>query len=495
MPAPVRRTPRRLTLLASAALLAASVTSLAAQSSVQPSTDTRPAASAPQASGAAANRTNQPASNGTATVDRPPLPSMMPPVMGPDPSILALIPASARADAGKGFDAEAATRAYLATIPASKKAQSDAYFEGGYWITLWDFVLSAAVLVLLLNHGWSRAMRDRAERVARRPSLRTFVYFAQYVTAYSLILFPFTAYTDWWRERRYGLATQTFGPWLGDEVKTFGLTLVFGGLAVMGLYGVVRRLPRSWPVWGALVTMAFVVVSMLFGPVYILPLFNKVTRLQDARVRDPIISMARASGIPARDVFVVDASRQTTRVSANVSGIFGTMRITLNDNLLHRGTLPEIEAVMGHEMGHYVLNHVYEMLVELLVIVVAGFALLKAAFERARRCWGERWGIRGLDDPAGLPLAALIVSAYLFALTPVLNTIVRTNEQEADTFGLNASRQPDGFALVTLKLADYRKLEPSPLEEWMFYDHPSGRTRILGAMRWKAEHPNGPFGP
>ena len=97
--------------------------------------------------------------------------------------------------------------------------------------------------------------------------------------------------------------------------------------------------------------------------------------------------------------------------------------------------------------------------------------------------------------PAGLPLAALVLSAYLFVLTPVVNTIIRTNEQEADTFGLNASRQPDGFALVTLKLADYRKLEPSPVEEFLFYDHPSGRTRILGAMRWKAEHPNGPFGP
>jgi STE24 endopeptidase len=198
--------------------------------------------------------------------------------------------------------------------------------------------------------------------------------------------------------------------------------------------------------------------------------------------------MARANGIEAADVWEVNASKQSKRISANVSGLLGTQRITLNDNLLQRATLPEIEAVMGHEMGHYVLHHVYKLLLAFGVLIAIGFALVSTFFERLRRRFEKRWRITGVGDPAGLPLLALLFSTYLFLLTPVTNTIIRSNEYEADIFGLNAARQPDGFATITLKLGEYRKLEPTPLEEFVFYDHPSGRTRIYAAMRWKGEN-------
>ena len=187
-------------------------------------------------------------------------------------------------------------------------------------------------------------------------------------------------------------------------------------------------------------------------------------------------------------MYVVDASRQTTRISANVSGLGQTMRITLNDNLLRRGTPEQILAVMGHEMGHYVLNHMYKILMFYLIVYVTGFSLLKWGLDRCLRRWGERWQIRGVGDLAVLPLAMLIVSIFFFVLTPVMNTFSRTIETEADFFGLNASRQPDGFAQIALQLAEYRKLSPGPVEEWLFYDHPSGRVRIYTAMRWKAEN-------
>jgi STE24 endopeptidase len=263
--------------------------------------------------------------------------------------------------------------------------------------------------------------------------------------------------------------------------------LVLGGLTVTVLYGVVRRLPRSWPALGAAVAIAFLVFGALIGPVFIAPLFNKYTPLSDPRIRDPILRVARANGIEASKVYVVDASRQTTRVSANVSGILGTQRITLNDNLLRRCTLPEIESVMGHEMGHYVLHHVYQSVVFFTLVIAAGFALLRWAFVWVAARWGERWGIRSIDDPAGLPLAVLILTLYFFVLTPVINSDIRANEAAADIFGLNAVREPDAAALVDLKLVEYRKVDPTPLEEFLFYDHPSPRNRIYQAMRWKAE--------
>jgi STE24 endopeptidase len=269
------------------------------------------------------------------------------------------------------------------------------------------------------------------------------------------------------------------------------VSLVLGGVAVAVLYEVLHRFPRRWPALGAAVTIAFVVIGALIAPVFIAPLFNRYTVLTDARIREPILRLSHANGIAADRVYVVDASRQTTRISANVSGLLGTERITLNDNLLRRATLPEIESVMGHEMGHYVLLHIYQLIVFFALVTVAGFALLRAGFARAVERWGGRWGIRGIDDPAGLPLFTLIFSAYLFLLTPVLNTYVRSTEAAADIFGLNAARQPDGFALIALKLAEYRKLDPGPIEELLWYDHPSGRARIRMAMQWKAmeSHP------
>jgi STE24 endopeptidase len=254
------------------------------------------------------------------------------------------------------------------------------------------------------------------------------------------------------------------------------------------LFAVVRRLQRNWWIWGALVTSAFVAFVALIVPVYIVPVFNKVTKLDDPKITAPILRLARANGIPANDVYEVDASRQSTRMSANVSGIGGTMRITLNDNLLNRGTPEEIMSVMGHEMGHYVLHHIYKDLLFNLVMIVLLFAGLKWSLGWTLARWGGKWGIRGIADPAVVPLVVLLGSTFAFVLTPVFNTETRTAEYEADMYGLNASRQPDGFAQAAIHLGEYRKMKPGPVEEWIFFDHPSGYNRIYAAMRWKKEN-------
>jgi STE24 endopeptidase len=209
-------------------------------------------------------------------------------------------------------------------------------------------------------------------------------------------------------------------------------------------------------------------------------------------VRASILRLARQNGIPARGVYEVDASRQSNRISANVSGFLGTERITLNDNLLRRCSPECVEAVMGHEMGHYVLNHIYKSILFYLLIYTVFFAALRRALDGALARWGTRLRIRDSNDPAMLPLALLILSTLFFLLTPITNTWTRTGEYEADIFGLNTSRQPDGFAEASLLLSEYRKLEPGPVEEFLFFDHPSGRTRIFSSMRWKAENSCGP---
>jgi STE24 endopeptidase len=386
------------------------------------------------------------------------------------------------------FDAVAATNAYMAQIPADKTARSDAYFEGGYWLILWDFLYGAVVCLLLLNLRWSARMRDLSERVTRFKPVHTFVYFLQYLILTTILVFPLTVYEDYVREHKYGLATQTFGPWMMDQIKEFAVTLVLGGVLAILLFGVVRRLPRTWWIWGAVVTICFLIFGILISPVYIVPIFNNVTILNNPKVVDPILSMARANGIPAKDVYEIDASKQTTRMSANVSGFANTMRITLNDNLLRRGSPEEIQAVMGHEMGHYVMNHIYKAIMFFSIVIVLAFVYLRWGLDWAIQRWGEKWQIRGVGDTAVLPLVILLVSIFGFVFTPINNTFIRTQEREADMYGLNTSRQPDGFAQAAIHLGEYRKMNPGPVEEWIFFDHPSGRNRIYAAMRWKAEN-------
>ncbi len=143
---------------------------------------------------------------------------------------------------------------------------------------------------------------------------------------------------------------------------------------------------------------------------------------------------------------------------------------------------------MGHEMGHYVLNHIPKDITFFLVVIVVGFRFLRWSLEWSLNGGAQKWQIRGISDPAVLPLAVLLVSIFFFVLTPFLNTHTRTAEAEADIFGINASRQPDGFAQAAIHLGEYRKMKPAPLEEWVFFDHPSGYNRIHMAMQWKAKN-------
>jgi STE24 endopeptidase len=386
------------------------------------------------------------------------------------------------------FDADAATEAYMAMMPPAAIARSNAYFEGGYWLILWDFVYGAVVSLLLLNLRWSARMRDVAVRLSRFRWVQTMIYWVQYDIVTVILGFPLGWYEGLFREQKYGLATQTFGPWMGDQVKAFLVSLVLGAIALPVLFAIVRRFPRTWWLGGSIAGIVLTIILVAIGPVFLQPIFNKITRLDDRRVTTPILRMAHANGIPANDVYEIDASRQTTRMSANVSGFAGTMRITLNDNLLRRGSLEEIEAVMGHEMGHYVLHHILWGISFIAVVIVVSMAWLSWSVLWAIRRWGAKWDVRDVGDPAVLPLGMLLISMVFFVLTPILNTQTRLQEKEADMFGLNASRQPDGFAQADIHLGEYRKMRPGRLEEWIFFDHPSGYDRIHSAMVWKSQN-------
>ena len=383
------------------------------------------------------------------------------------------------------IDAEAATQAYLDRLPSDVVARSNAYYEGGYWLQLWNWLLGLAIAAVLLFGRWSARMRDWAQRVGRKAVLRDALFGVLYVAAAWVLSLPLTIYQGFVREHQYAMATQGFGAWFGEQVVGLVVAMVAFAFIAAVFYAVVRRAGERWWMWGTLVGVGLLVLQMLVSPVFIDPLFNTYKPLEEGPVKRAVLAMAQADGVPADNVYEFDASRQTTRVSANVTGLFGDAAVRLNDNLLRRSSVPEIRAVMGHELGHYVMHHIWHFIVAIGWLLFLGFAFAQWAMRRLLARWGDRWAVRSVADVASLPLFLAVISTVALVLTPATNTLTRLQEIEADRFGLNLSREPHGLAEVTLKLTEYRKPDPSPLEEIVFFDHPSTRHRVHDAMRWR----------
>lgn len=386
------------------------------------------------------------------------------------------------------FDVEAATRAYLDTLQGRAKEKSDAYFEGGYWLILFGTIVAVLVDWLILKFRLSAKFRDIGEKRFKRPFWITWLTALLYTIVGWIISLPWTIYIGFWREKQYDLLDQGFGAWFGEQAIALVISLVAFPFVVATIYAVIRKAPRTWWLWGTGVVGIFLFIMVMVTPVFISPLFNTYTEMEDGPLRDRIVAMAHRYDVPAENIYVFDQSKQHKRVSANVSGFGPTIRISLNDNLLERTSEEEVLAVMGHELGHYKLGHgPTRVSMMLLIIGVVLFITSRVAPWLIAR-YGDRWNVRDIADPASIPVLG-IVTSILFALaTPAFNNITRVQENEADAFGLDAAQEPDGFARAAMRLSEYRKLEPGAVEEFIFYTHPSGENRVRRSMQWKADN-------
>ena len=405
-------------------------------------------------------------------------------------SIITIIQAavSGIAAAAPPFDAEAATRAYLATLNGAARARSDAYFEGGYWLPIWGALFSVIAYWIMLRFGWSAAWSTWSKKVVKWRWLQPALYSVPFGLIGGLMTLPWAIYTDFIREHQYGMSNQNAVEWTKELLIMTGVSVLLSAVVFTVIYAVIRNSPKRWWLWAAVASGALFSVMILIAPIFIEPLLNKYTPMADGPVRSEILKIAHAQKIPTNDVYVVDASKQTKRISANVAGIGPTIRIALNDNLLNRSNIHGIKAVMGHEMGHYKLNHIQKLLFYLTLMSLALFAFLYLAAPRILARNGSRWGVREVADPASAPLLFMLLAILSVPGGILFNSIIRHHESEADAFGLEAAREPDGFAMTAMQLSEYRKIEPSVIEEMLFYDHPSGRTRVRMAMDWKARH-------
>lgn len=377
---------------------------------------------------------------------------------------------------------------YLAEARAGFTAENRAYQSTRVALALLGPLVSILIGLLLLWTGLSARFRDIAHALGRRLYVRVLVYFALYATTLFLIGLPLAWYEEFALELQYGLSTQSLGQWFLDGVKSLGFDIVVGGVVptLAIAYLAITRSPRRWWLWLATGTLPVVVTAVLLQPLVFDPLFNHFTSLEDRALKQQILALADRAGIPANDVFQVDMSTRTKKVNAYVTGFGATHRIVLWDTTLRAMKSDEILFVMGHEMGHYVLGHVWKGILVYSLLAFAGFWLTARIAAAAIRRFGERWNIAGTHDVAAMPLLFAILTALSLLAQPGLDLLSRQIEHEADVYGLEITRDNDAAARAFLKLAANNRSDPEPPRwvEALTYTHPPLAERIRFALSY-----------
>jgi STE24 endopeptidase len=382
------------------------------------------------------------------------------------------------------FDPQAATAVYIDSLGPDALAKAAAYTTGGHWLLFWNLLVSAVIAWLIVRSGILDRISTKVG--ARRFNLRAFVIAAVYFLVANLISLPWTLYQEWWRELSYGRTSQPLGDFLGQSALSVAIFAVLFGLFFVGVYGLMRRTGRFWWAWSGALTAFALSAFLLAGPVFIEPLFNDYKPVPGGEVRDALVVMAKQAGVPEDRIFVYDGSRQSNNFTANVSGIAGSARIAISDIAFKGASLDEVKAVTGHEIGHYVLGHVWRTVILLSVLSVLFFFVADRTFPRFARAFGSSPTI---GDPTGLPVLVFMISLLLLFAQPLVNGTIRLGENEADQYSLETVNLPDALASALVKTAEYRNPRPGNLEEVLFYTHPSVERRVRRAMDWKASHP------
>jgi len=380
------------------------------------------------------------------------------------------------------------------TLPPATLAKAEALYRTRVAMTIAGTVYSFAVMALLLWLRVAPRLRDVAERVSARRFVQALVFAPAFLLTLDVLSLPVTIYGQS-LERRYGLSVQSWGSWAWDWTKGEFLGLAIATLLVWGLYAVLRRFPTRWWFYGWLGLLPLVLLLMLVGPIYIAPLFDTFTPLessQPALVPELEKVMARGGlSIERARMFEMAASDKVTTYNAYVTGIGASKRVVVWDNTSRDLTMPETMFVFGHEMGHYVLQHIWWSLglavAGLLVNLYLAHRLLHGVLAR----FGARWDVRGVSDWASLPVILVLMGVFSIASQPVGTAFSRYLEHQADIYGLEVTHglSPDASqaaAHAFQKLGEKALTYPTPHPLFVFwaFSHPPVHERVRFAVEY-----------
>lgn len=382
------------------------------------------------------------------------------------------------------FDPAAATKAYIDALGPEALAKAADYTHGSEWLSFWGVVVAGLVTYLFVR----LRILDRIDaKLGKRGfALRTFLVCAAFLLLSAIVTLPWDLYTGWWRETAYGRTSQPLGDYLGQGAISLVIGVLLGALFFLGIYALIRRAGKRWWIWSGGLAAAAISLILLLAPIVIEPLFNDYKPVPAGPVRDALVVQAKEAGIDPDRIYMFDGSRQSNNFTANVSGLGHSARIAISDVALKGASLDEVKAVTGHEIGHYVLGHVWIIVIVFSLLAVLLFFLADRLFPRVARAFGSDAGI---GDPRGFPVLMFLLSLFAFLAQPVLNTLSRTDESAADAYSLQTVNLPDALASALVKTAEYRSPRPNAVEEFVFYSHPSVERRVRAAMEWKTAHP------
>jgi STE24 endopeptidase len=297
-----------------------------------------------------------------------------------------------------------------------------------------------------------------------------------YAAALELLTLPLDFWSGFMLEHRYQLSTQTFAGWVWKRIKGYLVGGPLGLVMLLGLYVLLWYGGRWW--WLA-ATAGFLGLTLVLGrilPVLILPLFYKVTRLDDATLADRLRRLADGTGLSVEGVYRLHLSEETRKANAALAGLGRSRRVLLGDTLLDGFTPDEIEVVFAHEVGHHVHRHLVKMVAVSIVLTAGGLWLVDVVLRAA----AQPPDYAGFDDPAALPLVMLVLAVFGLLLSPALNALSRFFEVQCDRYALERTGLREAYRSAFAKLARLNKSDPDPhpLVVWLFYDHPPIRERL-----------------
>ena len=347
--------------------------------------------------------------------------------------------------------------------------------------------LALTLIFLALAALWMGPHVDTWLRVRVGDSrwLRLIVIGFVYAAALEVLLLPLAFWSGFLLEHRFGLSNQTFVRWVWKQVKSWLVGGPIGLVLLLGLYGLLWYSGTWWWVWAA---MGWLAVSLLLGqllPVVILPLFYKVTRLDDASLLERLRGLASGTGLKVEGIYRLHLSAETKKANAALAGLGRTRRVLLGDTLLDQFTPEEIEVVFAHEVGHHVHRHLPKLVILSVVLAVGGLKLVDHVLHWA----AEPLGYQGFADPAALPLLMLVLTLFGLILSPLQNALSRFFERQCDRYALERTRMPQAYKAAFVKLARLNKVDPDPhpLVVWFFEDHPPIRERLAMSEMMNAE--------
>jgi STE24 endopeptidase len=343
-------------------------------------------------------------------------------------------------------------------------------------------------LVLFLFLGLSAFLRRQIERITRKRFWVVAFYTILFLILAFIVGFP-SSYYGFSLEHKFELSNQTFGAWFGEELLSLMVLAIIALIAVEGIYLALKKVPRTWWIYVSVVFIAFTVVLVNLAPVLILPLFNVYTPLPQGELRDRLVDLSQKAHVKVEDIFTVDMSKQTKKANAMLTGLGNTKRIVLGDNLVKEFSTDEVEVVMAHEMGHNFFHHIWQGIFLSSVMAAIGFFIIHLTGPGIITRFRNRLKIDNLADVASLPLILLIFTVYGLVTMPVFPAFSRHMERQADKFAIDITHENGAFITAMQKLS-YMNLSdpnPSPIIEFLLYDHPPVSKRIKFAEEYKPQ--------